>query len=165
MLGILCAQYSRSIFAELMASFLYVFIVCGAAAGAGVGATVSSVLLATALASGFVVTTLTQCFSHVSGKRNVPYCTNQLIIQDSRRKKKPYSNNRVAIQLAAGFRTTGDETTQYIYIVTFIALFYSGGETTSSRKENFVCVFYVFHILICIRSSEDVSRNGFTFIL
>lgn len=46
------------------------FIVCGAAAGAGVGASVSSVLLATALASGFAITTLTQCFSHISGKLN-----------------------------------------------------------------------------------------------
>lgn len=64
----------RSIIAECMASFLYVFIVCGAAAGAGVGASVSSVLLATALASGFVVTTLTQCFSHISGK-NAMWCT------------------------------------------------------------------------------------------
>lgn len=61
----------RSIIAECMASFLYVFIVCGAAAGAGVGASVSSVLLATALSSGFVVTTLTQCFSHISGKKNM----------------------------------------------------------------------------------------------
>lgn len=61
--------FFRSIIAECLASFLYVFIVCGAAAGAGVGASVSSVLLATALSSGFVVTTLTQCFSHISGRR------------------------------------------------------------------------------------------------
>lgn len=67
-----CLLYFRSIIAECLASFLYVFIVCGAAAGAGVGASVSSVLLATALASGFVVTTLTQCFSHISGKRTMP---------------------------------------------------------------------------------------------
>lgn len=65
----------RSIIAECLASFLYVFIVCGAAAGAGVG--VSSVLLASALASGFAITTLTQCFSHISGKNifNIHLCT------------------------------------------------------------------------------------------
>lgn len=59
---------SRSIISECLASFLYVFIVCGAAAGSGVGASVSSVLLATALASGFTVATLTQCFAHISGE-------------------------------------------------------------------------------------------------
>lgn len=59
--------FYRSISAECLASFLYVFIVCGAAAGAGVGASVSSVLLASALASGFAITTLTQCFSQISG--------------------------------------------------------------------------------------------------
>lgn len=58
----------RSIISECLASFLYVFIVCGAAAGAGVGASVSSVLLATALASGLAMATLTQCFLHISGK-------------------------------------------------------------------------------------------------
>lgn len=50
-----------------MASFFYVFVVCGAAAGAGVGASVSSLLLATSLASGLIVIVLTQCFLHVSG--------------------------------------------------------------------------------------------------
>lgn len=60
--------FFRSIMAECLASFLYVFVVCGAAAGAGVGASISSVVLATALSSGFVVTTLTQCFSHISGR-------------------------------------------------------------------------------------------------
>lgn len=60
-------SFYRSISAECLASFLYVFIVCGAAAGAGVGASVSSVLLASALASGFAITTLTQCFSQISG--------------------------------------------------------------------------------------------------
>lgn len=60
----------RSIISECLASFFYVFIVCGAAAGAGVGASVSSVLLATALASGLAMGTLTQCFLHISGKHN-----------------------------------------------------------------------------------------------
>ncbi|EAA10082.4 AGAP008766-PA, partial [Anopheles gambiae str. PEST] len=57
----------RSITCESLASFFYVFIVCGAAAGAGVGASVSSVLLATALSSGFSMIALTQCFLHISG--------------------------------------------------------------------------------------------------
>lgn len=52
-----------------MASFLYVFIVCGAAAGAGIGASVSSVLLTTSLASGLAIAVLTHCFIHVSGKK------------------------------------------------------------------------------------------------
>lgn len=60
---------NRSIISECLASFFYVFIVCGAAAGAGVGASVSSVLLATALSSGFAISALTQCFMHVSGKK------------------------------------------------------------------------------------------------
>lgn len=54
-----------------MASFLYVFIVCGAAAGAGIGASVSSVLLTTSLASGLAIAVLTHCFLHVSGKKNL----------------------------------------------------------------------------------------------
>ncbi|KAJ6648195.1 Neurogenic protein big brain [Pseudolycoriella hygida] len=67
--------YKKCIRSECLASFLYVFIVCGAAAGAGVGASVSSVLLATALASGFAITTLTQCFSHISGAHINPSIT------------------------------------------------------------------------------------------
>lgn len=62
----------RSITCECLASFFYVFIVCGAAAGAGVGASVSSVLLATALSSGFSMIALTQCFLHISGKYTSP---------------------------------------------------------------------------------------------
>jgi hypothetical protein len=54
-----------------MASFLYVFIVCGAAAGAGIGASVSSVLLSTSLASGLAIAVLTHCFLHVSGKKGI----------------------------------------------------------------------------------------------
>lgn len=60
-------EFWRSIISECMASFFYVFIVCGAAAGAGVGASLSSVLLATALSAGFAMTTLTHCFGHISG--------------------------------------------------------------------------------------------------
>lgn len=58
----------RAIISECMASFLYVFIVCGAAAGAGIGASVSSVLLTTSLASGLSMAVLTHCFIHISGK-------------------------------------------------------------------------------------------------
>ncbi|XP_041975585.1 neurogenic protein big brain [Aricia agestis] len=57
----------RAVVAECAASFLYVFIVCGAAGGAGVGASASAVLLATALASGCAIATLTLCFAHISG--------------------------------------------------------------------------------------------------
>lgn len=58
----------KAVVAECVASFLYVFIVCGAASGAGVGASASAVLLATALASGCAVATLTLCFVNISGK-------------------------------------------------------------------------------------------------
>ncbi|XP_054742147.1 neurogenic protein big brain [Anastrepha obliqua] len=68
-------EFWRSIISECLASFFYVFIVCGAAAGAGVGASVSSVLLATALASGLAMATLTQCFIHISGAHVNPAVT------------------------------------------------------------------------------------------
>lgn len=58
----------KAVVAECAASFLYVFIVCGAAGGAGVGASASAVLLSTALASGCAIATLTLCFAHISGK-------------------------------------------------------------------------------------------------
>lgn len=59
----------KAVVGECAASFLYVFIVCGAAGGAGVGASTSAVLLATALASGCAIATLTLCFSQISGKK------------------------------------------------------------------------------------------------
>lgn len=59
---------NRAVLAEFVSSFFYVFIVCGAASACGVGASVSSVLLATALAAGFSIATLTQCFLDISGK-------------------------------------------------------------------------------------------------
>ncbi|KAL7040605.1 hypothetical protein ACKWTF_000455 [Chironomus riparius] len=65
----------RAIISECMASFLYVFIVCGAAAGAGIGASVSSVLLTTSLASGLAIAVLTHCFLHVSGAHINPAVT------------------------------------------------------------------------------------------
>lgn len=67
-------EFWRSVISECLASFVYVFIVCGAsAAGAGVGPITSSpvpssVLLSTALAAGFAMISLTQCFGHISGK-------------------------------------------------------------------------------------------------
>ncbi|KAJ8980596.1 hypothetical protein NQ317_018724 [Molorchus minor] len=60
-------EFWKSVISECLASFIYVFIVCGAAAGAGVGAPISSILFATALAAGFVMTSLTHCFGHISG--------------------------------------------------------------------------------------------------
>lgn len=60
-------EFWRSVISECLGSFIYVFIVCGAAAGAGIGASMSSVLLATALAAGFAMTSLVQCFGHISG--------------------------------------------------------------------------------------------------
>ncbi|KAG5883538.1 hypothetical protein JTB14_016652 [Gonioctena quinquepunctata] len=68
-------EFWRSVISECLASFIYVFVVCGAAAGAGVGAPISSVLLATALASGFAMTSLTQCFGHISGAHINPSVT------------------------------------------------------------------------------------------
>ena len=70
-------EFWRSIISECLAAFFYVFIVCGAATGAGGASTTSastptfSVTLATALATGFAIATLTQCFGHVSGKSTV----------------------------------------------------------------------------------------------
>lgn len=58
----------KAVVAECAASFLYVFIVCGAAGGAGVGASASAVLLTTAIASGCAIATLTMCFAKISGK-------------------------------------------------------------------------------------------------
>ncbi|XP_056647081.1 neurogenic protein big brain isoform X1 [Diorhabda sublineata] len=60
-------EFWRAVISECLSSFIYVFVVCGAAAGSGVGAPISSVLLATALSAGFAMTSLTQCFGHISG--------------------------------------------------------------------------------------------------
>lgn len=61
-------EFWRSVISECLASFVYIFIVCGAAAGSGVGTTYASLLLATSLAAGFAMTALVQCFGHISGK-------------------------------------------------------------------------------------------------
>lgn len=55
----------RSVISECIASFIYVLVVSGAAEGAGAGAT----LIATALAAGFAMTSLTQCFGYISGMK------------------------------------------------------------------------------------------------
>lgn len=58
-------EFWRAVISECLASFIYVFLVCGAAADAGT--TISSGVIATALAAGFAATTLTHCFGHISG--------------------------------------------------------------------------------------------------
>ncbi|CAH0562204.1 unnamed protein product [Brassicogethes aeneus] len=69
-------EFWRSVTSECLASFIYVFVVCGAAAGTGTGTTsFSSILLATALAAGFAATSLTQCFGHISGAHINPAVT------------------------------------------------------------------------------------------
>ncbi|RZC37210.1 neurogenic protein big brain [Asbolus verrucosus] len=70
-------EFWRSVISECLASFIYVFVVCGAAAGASFGASASVplVLLATALAAGFAMTSLTQCFGHISGAHINPAVT------------------------------------------------------------------------------------------
>jgi glycerol uptake facilitator-like aquaporin len=63
-------EFWRAVISECLASFIYVFVVCGATAGATAGLSVPStplVLLSTALAAGFAMTSLTQCFGHISG--------------------------------------------------------------------------------------------------
>nr|CAD7432225.1 unnamed protein product [Timema monikensis] len=69
-------EFWRSIISECIGTFFYVFIVCGASTGEGGFAVTSasmssSGLMATALASGFAMATLTQCFGHISGMRKV----------------------------------------------------------------------------------------------
>ncbi|XP_069704193.1 neurogenic protein big brain-like isoform X2 [Periplaneta americana] len=74
-------EFWRSIISECLAAFFYVFIVCGAASGAGgssnnlLSSPTPSVTLATALATGFAIATLTQCFGHVSGAHVNPAVT------------------------------------------------------------------------------------------
>ncbi|EFA11295.1 neurogenic protein big brain [Tribolium castaneum] len=62
-------EFWRSVISECIASFVYVFVVCGAKAGAfdGGSATTSLGVLSTALAAGFAMISLTQCFGHISG--------------------------------------------------------------------------------------------------
>ncbi|XP_039294816.1 neurogenic protein big brain [Nilaparvata lugens] len=60
-------EFWRSIISECLASFFYVFTVCGAAAAVTSGATSGQTILAAALASGFTIAALTQSFGHISG--------------------------------------------------------------------------------------------------
>ncbi|XP_072939819.1 neurogenic protein big brain isoform X2 [Epargyreus clarus] len=85
----------KAVVAECAASFLYVFIVCGAAGGAGVGASASAVLLSTALASGCAIATLTLCFAHISGAHVNPAVSAALCV---RRRVSPL---RAALYVAA----------------------------------------------------------------
>ncbi|KAL4716857.1 hypothetical protein ACJJTC_012668 [Scirpophaga incertulas] len=85
----------KAVVAECAASFLYVFIVCGAAGGAGVGASASAVLLATALASGCAIATLTLCFAKISGAHVSPGVS---VAQCVRRRVSPL---RAALYVAA----------------------------------------------------------------
>ncbi|KAB0800545.1 hypothetical protein PPYR_06285 [Photinus pyralis] len=73
-------EFWRCVICECIASFCYVFIVCGATASAGVGASEASVLFATALAAGLSMCTLTQCFAHISGAHINPAITVALTI-------------------------------------------------------------------------------------
>ncbi|XP_022118734.2 neurogenic protein big brain isoform X2 [Pieris rapae] len=85
----------KAVVAECAASFLYVFIVCGAAGGAGIGASASAVLLSTALASGCAIATLTLCFAHISGAHVNPAVSAALCV---RRRVSPL---RAALYVAA----------------------------------------------------------------
>ncbi|KAI5645046.1 major intrinsic protein domain-containing protein [Phthorimaea operculella] len=85
----------KAVVAECAASFLYVFIVCGAAGGAGIGASASAVLLATALASGCAIATLTLCFANISGAHVNPAVSAALCV---RRRVSPL---RFALYVAA----------------------------------------------------------------
>ncbi|XP_028170959.1 neurogenic protein big brain isoform X2 [Ostrinia furnacalis] len=85
----------KAVVAECAASFLYVFIVCGAAGGAGVGASASAVSLATALASGCAIATLTLCFANISGAHVSPGVSVALCV---RRRVSPL---RAALYVAA----------------------------------------------------------------
>lgn len=86
----------KAVVAECAASFLYVFIVCGAAGGAGVGASASAVLLTTALASGCAIATLSMCFAKISGNIFdyfivLKLCLGMRIVQKSFELRKIYS--------------------------------------------------------------------------
>lgn len=61
-------EFWKSVISECMATFFYVFIVCGAAAGAATNGTAAQTIFAAAAASGFSMSALVQCFAHASGE-------------------------------------------------------------------------------------------------
>ncbi|CAB0004216.1 unnamed protein product, partial [Nesidiocoris tenuis] len=61
----------RSIISECLASFFYVFTVCGAAAGVASGGSTAQTVLASAFASGFSIAALTQSFGHISDNQGL----------------------------------------------------------------------------------------------
>lgn len=69
-------EFWRSIISECLATFLYVFVVCGAVAGStDSNINTTSSTISAALATGFVIATLVQCFGHVSGAHVNPAIT------------------------------------------------------------------------------------------
>lgn len=60
-------EFWRSIIAECLATFFYVFTVCGAASAVTSGGSTAQTVLAAAFASGFSIAALTQSFGHISG--------------------------------------------------------------------------------------------------
>lgn len=61
-------EFWRSIISECLASFFYVFIVCGAAAAVAPAGSPALIVISCALASGFSIAAITQSFGHVSGE-------------------------------------------------------------------------------------------------
>lgn len=62
-------EFWKSVISECLASFIYVFLVCGANAASRMGSTsAANIFMVTAIASGFAMMFLTQFFGHVSGK-------------------------------------------------------------------------------------------------
>ncbi|KAF7273693.1 MIP channel family protein big brain [Rhynchophorus ferrugineus] len=61
-------EFWKSVISECLASFIYVFLVCGANAASRMGSTsAANIFMITAVASGFSMMFLTQFFGHVSG--------------------------------------------------------------------------------------------------
>lgn len=62
-------EFYKSLISESIASFVYVFLVCGANAASRMGNTSpANVFLFTAMTSGFAMIFLTQFFGHISGE-------------------------------------------------------------------------------------------------
>lgn len=68
-------EFWRSIISECLATFLYVFVVCGAVAGSYDSSCTVTSTMSAALATGFVTATIVQCFGHVSGAHINPAVT------------------------------------------------------------------------------------------